>query len=176
MRRHQPQQVSPRRRPFIRAWPGALLCPRPAVRSRLVQASEMPLTVRCCGKFALTLVSSVTGDDTEYWDFQHREVTKKDLGHTCRECRKPFSKLGEPLTERHGRPYYPNPNPNPNPNFDGKAWCTDLTAVSCLLLQWLCRPKITESVFSPQGKTPRNSIRCRAEFEGDHQDAYRGTF
>ena len=26
----------------------------------------------------------------------------KDLGHTCRECRMPFSAIGEPLTERRG--------------------------------------------------------------------------
>ena len=42
------------------------------------------------------------GDDTEYWDFQHRVVTAKDLGHTCRECRLPFTAIGEPLTERRG--------------------------------------------------------------------------
>ncbi len=42
------------------------------------------------------------GDDTEYWDFQHRAVTAKDLGHTCRECRLPFTTVGEPLTERRG--------------------------------------------------------------------------
>ena len=42
------------------------------------------------------------GDDTEYWDFQHRAVTAKDLGHTCRECRLPFAAIGEPLTERRG--------------------------------------------------------------------------
>jgi hypothetical protein len=42
------------------------------------------------------------GDDTEYWDFQHRTSTKKDLGHTCRECRLPFRSIGEALTERRG--------------------------------------------------------------------------
>lgn len=42
------------------------------------------------------------GDETGYWDYQHRDVTMKDLGHTCRECKKPFRKLGEPLTERRG--------------------------------------------------------------------------
>ena len=42
------------------------------------------------------------GDDTEYWDFRHRAVTAKDLGHTCRECRLPFATIGEPLTERRG--------------------------------------------------------------------------
>ena len=40
------------------------------------------------------------GDDTAYWDFQHRVVTRTDLGHTCRECRLPFVDLGEPITER----------------------------------------------------------------------------
>ena len=39
---------------------------------------------------------------TGYWDYQHRECTKKDLGHTCRECRRPFNRIGEPLTERRG--------------------------------------------------------------------------
>ena len=29
-------------------------------------------------------------------------VEKKDLGHTCRECRRPFTTIGEPLTERRG--------------------------------------------------------------------------
>lgn len=42
------------------------------------------------------------GDDTTYWDFQHRTVQKKDIGHMCRECRQPFTKVGEPLTERRG--------------------------------------------------------------------------
>ncbi len=42
------------------------------------------------------------GDDTKYWDYQHREAIKSDLGHCCRECRKPFSKIGEPITERRG--------------------------------------------------------------------------
>mmetsp|Transcript_14 Transcript_14/g.16 ORF Transcript_14/g.16 Transcript_14/m.16 type:complete len:232 (+) Transcript_14:386-1081(+) len=42
------------------------------------------------------------GDNTEYWDFQHRSVTAKDLGHTCRECRRPFTSIGDPLTERRG--------------------------------------------------------------------------
>ena len=42
------------------------------------------------------------GDDTGYWDFQHRTVEPKDLGHRCRECRQPFRHLGGPLTERRG--------------------------------------------------------------------------
>ncbi|KAL1495362.1 hypothetical protein AB1Y20_016731 [Prymnesium parvum] len=42
------------------------------------------------------------GDATRYWDFQHRAVVRGDLGHKCRECRRPFGTIGEPLTERRG--------------------------------------------------------------------------
>eukprot|EP00928_Gymnodinium_smaydae_P049553 TRINITY_DN33277_c0_g1_i1.p1 TRINITY_DN33277_c0_g1~~TRINITY_DN33277_c0_g1_i1.p1 ORF type:complete len:298 (+),score=61.34 TRINITY_DN33277_c0_g1_i1:45-938(+) len=42
------------------------------------------------------------GDETLYWDFQHRTSTRADLGHTCRECKKPFASIGEPMTERRG--------------------------------------------------------------------------
>ena len=42
------------------------------------------------------------GDETAYWDYQHRAVEKQDLGHKCRECRRPFTTIGEPLTERRG--------------------------------------------------------------------------
>jgi len=42
------------------------------------------------------------GDMTQYWDFQHREAQRNDLGHKCRECRMPFTMIGEPITERRG--------------------------------------------------------------------------
>ena len=42
------------------------------------------------------------GDETMYWDYQHRTVERQDLGHKCRECRLPFTTIGEPLTERRG--------------------------------------------------------------------------
>lgn len=42
------------------------------------------------------------GDNTKYWDYQHRSAEIRDLGHSCRECRGPFSRLGEPITERRG--------------------------------------------------------------------------
>lgn len=42
------------------------------------------------------------GDDTGYWDFQHRRCEKKDLAHRCRECRMAFTTIGEPITERRG--------------------------------------------------------------------------
>lgn len=42
------------------------------------------------------------GDETLYWDYAHRQVERQDLGHCCRECRLPFTSLGEALTERRG--------------------------------------------------------------------------
>lgn len=51
---------------------------------------------------ACSEVTIGAGDDTGYWDFCHRAATKKDLGHNCRECKRPFTKVGDPLTERRG--------------------------------------------------------------------------
>lgn len=42
------------------------------------------------------------GDATLYWDYQHRTCMRVDLGHKCRECRQPFTRVGEPITERRG--------------------------------------------------------------------------
>eukprot|EP00966_Prymnesium_polylepis_P056881 1316499-Prymnesium_polylepis.1 len=42
------------------------------------------------------------GDATHYWDYQHRAVTRSDLGHKCRECKMPFTTIGDALTERRG--------------------------------------------------------------------------
>ena len=58
------------------------------------------------------------GNETEYWEFVHRKVERTDLGHRyhnctwwsefltamerCRECKQPFDRLGDPLTERRG--------------------------------------------------------------------------
>ena len=42
------------------------------------------------------------GDATAYWDYQHRGAERPDLGHNCKECRLPFTTIGEPLTERRG--------------------------------------------------------------------------
>lgn len=50
-----------------------------------------------------TAAASVgAGDETQYWDYQHRRVERKDLGHKCRECKQPFATLGAPLSERRG--------------------------------------------------------------------------
>jgi hypothetical protein len=35
-------------------------------------------------------------------DYQHRSATRSDLGHNCRECRLPFNRVGEAITERRG--------------------------------------------------------------------------
>ena len=51
---------------------------------------------------ACSEVTIGAGDNTGYWDFCHRKSTKADLGHTCRECKIPFNKLGQPITERRG--------------------------------------------------------------------------
>lgn len=51
---------------------------------------------------ACSEVTIGAGDDTGYWDYQHRVTTRADLGQKCRECKRTFQKLGEPLTERRG--------------------------------------------------------------------------
>ena len=51
---------------------------------------------------ACSEVTIGAGDDTGYWDYKHRESTRSDLGHNCRECREPFRAIGEPMTERRG--------------------------------------------------------------------------
>jgi len=51
---------------------------------------------------ACSEVTIGAGDNTGYWDFAHRVSTKNDLGHNCRECKLPFTRLGEPMTERRG--------------------------------------------------------------------------
>jgi hypothetical protein len=37
-----------------------------------------------------------------YWASQARTCGARDLGHLCKECKQPFSQLGEPLTVRRG--------------------------------------------------------------------------
>lgn len=61
----------------------------PSMRSRAVSEACSTATIGA-------------GDATRYWDYCHRVTEKTDLGHKCRECRLPFSSLGEPLTERRG--------------------------------------------------------------------------
>lgn len=75
-----------------------------SVASRSSRVSRAPsLHPSLAGSTASTALSESTigaGDDTGYWDFAHRTVEKGDLAHRCRECKRPFMKLGEPLTER----------------------------------------------------------------------------
>ena len=57
----------------------------------------------CVGSAISMACSEATigaGDATGYWDYMHRSTTRADLGHRCRECKQPFSRIGEPLTER----------------------------------------------------------------------------
>ena len=59
----------------------------------------------CVGSAISMACSEATigaGDATGYWDYMHRSTTRADLGHRCRECKQPFSRIGEPLTERRG--------------------------------------------------------------------------
>lgn len=39
---------------------------------------------------------------TKYWQWAPREATRVDLGHTCKECKKPFTKINEPIAIRRG--------------------------------------------------------------------------
>eukprot|EP01083_Nonionella_stella_P099931 281248_1 len=41
-------------------------------------------------------------DDTLYWYFTSRCVEPRDLGHLCRDCKKPFLTLSEDITIRRG--------------------------------------------------------------------------
>ena len=73
-----------------------------SVASHMTSGSLHPSLAGSTISLACSEVTIGAGDDTNYWDFQHREVTAKDLGHTCRECRQPFRFIGDPLTERRG--------------------------------------------------------------------------
>lgn len=33
--------------------------------------------------------------DSSYWAFIYRPAIKTDLGHVCKECKKPFNKIME---------------------------------------------------------------------------------
>lgn len=39
---------------------------------------------------------------TKYWQFIVKEVSKVDLGHICKECKKPFTKINEGMAVRRG--------------------------------------------------------------------------
>lgn len=74
-----------------------------SVASRLSYAPSLhPSVAGTHVSMALSEVTIGAGDATGYWDFAHRTVEKGDLAHRCRECKQPFTRLGEPLTERRG--------------------------------------------------------------------------
>ncbi len=45
---------------------------------------------------------SLAGQDTRYWEWKVRKCRREDLWNTCRECKQPFTKLGENLSVRRG--------------------------------------------------------------------------
>lgn len=74
-----------------------------SVASRASKAPSLhPSMAGSTYSLACSEVTVGAGDDTGYWDFQHRKCEPKDLAHTCRECKLPFRQLGEPITERRG--------------------------------------------------------------------------
>eukprot|EP00913_Durusdinium_trenchii_P003530 g3266.t1 len=65
-------------------------------------ASKAPsLHPSVASSMGLSEVTLGAGDDTAYWDFQHRKVEKKDLGHKCFECKETFKSPGDTETTRH---------------------------------------------------------------------------
>jgi hypothetical protein len=71
-------------------------------RTTFSAAASLHPSLRSTYSMACSEITIGAGDNTAYWDFQHRTVVMKDLGHTCRECKRKFSRIGEPLTERRG--------------------------------------------------------------------------
>uniref|UniRef100_A0A7S1LEE0 Uncharacterized protein n=1 Tax=Neobodo designis TaxID=312471 RepID=A0A7S1LEE0_NEODS len=39
---------------------------------------------------------------TAYWASQARSCEPRDVGHPCKECKRPFQRVGEPLMVRRG--------------------------------------------------------------------------
>lgn len=39
-------------------------------------------------------------DDSRYWDYAFRFTHKGDMGHHCRECKRPFSEMNEAIAVR----------------------------------------------------------------------------
>lgn len=66
------------------------------------KAPSLHPSVRSNVSMACSETTIGAGDRTDYWDFQHRTVVMKDLGHSCRECKGIFSRIGDPITERRG--------------------------------------------------------------------------
>lgn len=53
-------------------------------------------------KSALPSASSSASSLSAYWSYTPRRAEKRDLGHKCRECKRAFRSLGEPLVVRRG--------------------------------------------------------------------------
>ena len=77
-------------------------CKSIGTRTTYSTAPSLHPSVRSAYSMGCSETTIGAGDNTSYWDFQHRAATMKDLGHTCRECKEKFTRIGEPLTERRG--------------------------------------------------------------------------
>ena len=77
-----------------------------SIKSTMSMASHAPSLHPSLANSTFSMACSEdtigAGDNTSYWDFQHRQCTRSDLGHQCRECKQPFSSLKEAITERRG--------------------------------------------------------------------------
>uniref|UniRef100_A0A7S2TQT0 PARP-type domain-containing protein n=1 Tax=Lotharella oceanica TaxID=641309 RepID=A0A7S2TQT0_9EUKA len=40
--------------------------------------------------------------ESQYWQHRYRPCVARDLGHTCRECKRPLTKIGETIAIRRG--------------------------------------------------------------------------
>jgi hypothetical protein len=82
---------------------GSAECDSATVATRVSHVPSMhPSMAGTLRSVACSEATIGAGDDTKYWDYAHRAAVKADLGHKCRECRRPFSAVGEPITERRG--------------------------------------------------------------------------
>eukprot|EP01084_Bolivina_argentea_P101048 181234_1 len=72
------------------------------------EPSYPPTIKRERGSKALELAWKISehrecrGEDTRYWEWKVRKCRRDDLWNTCRECKQPFTKLGENLSIRRG--------------------------------------------------------------------------
>lgn len=67
---------------------------RRASASAVVPSPSWPSSTTFGGSF----------DDSRYWDYAFRCTNKGDMGHHCRECKRPFSALNEDIAVRRSVP------------------------------------------------------------------------
>lgn len=54
----------------------------------------------CAAPTATSSICYGNFDDTRYWDYAFRSTLKGDMGHHCRECKRPFAELNEVIAVR----------------------------------------------------------------------------